>query len=121
MTRRAWLELGPSLLVAAGILLSTFVAVRTAESGAWVLTAPVLLALALIGADMLAARLRGEASGPSPAALLLGGAVVLASAILALRDPALVKMFLPVTGAGSWVPLLLRPNARRKPCRVRIR
>lgn len=119
MTRKAWLELGPSLLVAAGVLLSTFVAVRTAESRAWVLTAPVLLALALVGADILTARLRGEASGPSPAALLLAGAVVFASAILALRDPALVKMFLPITGAGMWVPLLLRPNVRRKPCRAR--
>lgn len=117
MTRKHWLNLTPSLLVGAGILLSALVAVRVAQSGWWVLAAPLLLALAVVSADILASRLRGESSGPSPAALILGGAFLVASWIVALRDPGLVKSLLPILGAASGVTLL-RPAARRKPCRA---
>jgi hypothetical protein len=117
MTRKDWLDLGPSLLVGAGIVVSTLIAVLAARSGWLILGGPLVLALAVVSADVMDSRLRGESSGPSRAALLLGGAFLLASAIVALRDPSLVKMLIPVFGAAGWVTLLLRPGGRRKPCR----
>lgn len=120
MTRKIWLDLGPSLLVGVGILVSTFVAVRTAESGWWVLAAPLLLALTVVGADVMGSRLRGKPSGPSWPALLLGGAFLLSGLIVALRDPSLVKLFIPVVGASAWSSLLLLPGNRRKACRASV-
>jgi hypothetical protein len=117
MTRKDWLDLGPSLLVGAGIVVATLIAVLAAESRWLVLAGPLLLALTVVSADVLGARLRGESSGPSRAALFLGGAFLLAGLIVNLRDPSLVKTLIPVIGAASWVTLLLRPEGRRKPCR----
>ena len=113
MTRRHWLDLGPSLLIGAGILASTFLASLAVRSGWPVLTAPLLLALTVVSADVLHSRLRGKLY-PSPAALILGGAFLLASWIVATRDPNLVKSLIPVIGVAAWVILL----PRRKPCRA---
>jgi hypothetical protein len=119
MTRKHWLDLGPSLLVAGGIIVSTLVAVLTAESGWLVLAGPLLLALSVVGADVLASRLRGESSGPSRAALIMGGACLLSCLIVALRDPSLVKTLIPVLGGPTWVTLfLLRPEGRPRACRA---
>lgn len=117
MARKIWLDLGPSLLVAIGILASTFVAVRTADSGWWVLSAPLLLALTVVGADVMGSRLRGLSSGPSWVSLLLGATFLLSGAIMALRDPSLVKLFIPIVGSSAWTSLLLLPGNRRKACR----
>jgi hypothetical protein len=118
MMRKYWLDLSPSLLVGAAIVVSALITVRAADSGWWVLTGPLLLALAVVSADALGSRIKGESSGPSWAALILGGALLLAGLILTLRDPGLVKMFIPGIGAAGWVTLLLlRPEGRRKTCR----
>ena len=117
MTRKYWLELGPSLLVAAGIVAATFVAVLAAKSGWLVLAGPLLLALTVVGADVLGSRLRGKSSRPSWTALLLGGSFLLAGVIVALRDPSLVKTLIPVIGVTTWPALMLRPGGPRKPCR----
>jgi hypothetical protein len=117
MSRKYWIELGPSLFVGVGILLSTLLAVLTAESRWMVLTAPLVLALTAVGADALNSRLRGESWGPSWPALLLAGAFLATGLIVALRDPGLVKMLIPVIGAGAWVPIARRPGDRQKPCR----
>ena len=116
MTRQSWFELGPGLIVGVGILVATFIAGRTAASGWLVLAGPLLLALAVVGADLLASRLRGEFRGPSWAALILAGTSLLAAAIVADRDPSLVKTLVAINGAGAWVPLLARPARRRKRC-----
>jgi hypothetical protein len=118
MTRKYWLDLGPSLLVGVGIVVSTLIAVLAAESGWLILAGPLLLALTVVSADVLGSRLRGESSGPSRAALLLGGSFLLAGVIVTLRDPSLVKTLIPVIGAASWVTLLVSPEGRRKPCRA---
>ena len=117
MTRKYWLPLTSSLFVAAGILVSTYVAVHTAKSGWLVLAAPLLLSSAILGADMWNSRLRGKLSGPSPAALLYASSIFLASTIVTLHDPALVKTLLPVIGVTSWITLL-QPNKQRKTCRT---
>jgi hypothetical protein len=115
MTRNYWLNLTPSILVASAVILSTQVASLAAKSGWLVLTAPLLLALAVVGADILASRLSGTSSGPSPAALILGATFLLASLLVTLRDPNLVKTLIPFIGVTAWVALL-RPTARRNPC-----
>jgi len=116
MTRKYWLDLGPSLLVGVGIIVSTLIAVLAAESRWLVLAGPLVLAMTVVSADVLDSRLKGESSGPSWAALLLGGSFLLAGLIVTLSDPSVVKTLIPVTGAAAWVSLLLRPERRRKKC-----
>ena len=116
MSRKYWLELGPSLLVGAGIILSTLLAVLAAESRWLVMAAPLLLAVTVVGAERLNSRLQGESWGSFWAALLLGGAILFAGLIVALRDPGLVKTLIPTLGAGTWVPILWRPG-RSKSCK----
>jgi hypothetical protein len=117
MTRKYWPDLGPSLLVGAGIVAATFVAVLATESGWLVLAGPLLLALTVVGADVLGSRLRGKPSRPSWTVLFLGGSFLLAGVIVALRDPSLVKTLIPVVGVTAWPALLLRPGSPRKTCR----
>jgi hypothetical protein len=116
MARKFWRDLSASMLVAVGILVSTFVAARVAGSGWLVLAGPLILALAVVGADVLNARLRGESSSPSWAVLLMGGACLLAGLIVAFRDPASVKAFMPIIGMAAYVTVL-RPESGRKACR----
>jgi hypothetical protein len=115
MTRRYWLSLTPSLLIAVGIILSTYIAVHTAKSEWLVLAAPLLLSSAILGADVWASHLRGKPSGPSHAALFLAGAFLLACVSVALANPGMVKTLIPILGAGSWVSLQL-PKDQRKGC-----
>jgi uncharacterized membrane protein SirB2 len=117
MTRKYWPDLGPSLLVGIGIVVATFVSVLAAKSGWLVLAGPLVLALTVVGADVLGSRLRGKSSRPSWTALLVAGSFLLAGVIVALRDPILVKTLVPVIGTTAWMPLLLRPGSPRKACR----
>lgn len=117
MKQQHRLNLAPSLLVGLGIIVATIAAKLAAESGWWVMAGPALLALSVVGADLLDARRRGGFSGPSPAALLLGATFLLAGFIVALRDPSLVKLLIPVIGAGCWVTLLARSDGSRRACR----
>lgn len=117
MTRKYWFNLGPSLLVGAGIIVSTLIAVLTAESGWWVLAGPLLLASTFVGTDILDSRLKGELAGPSWAALLSGSTLLLAGLIVALRDPSLVKTLIPVLGPSVWIANLLRSGGKRRTCR----
>jgi hypothetical protein len=113
MTRNHWLDLTPSMLVAVGMVVATLISARAAEHRWLVLAGPLFLALAIVSADMLASRLGGKSSSPSWAALLMGSSCLLASLIVTLRDPILVKTFIPVIGIASWVslPFALRPPA----------
>jgi len=114
MPRKFWLGLGPSLLVGMGIILATLVAKLAAGSGWLVLGGPLLLALAVVGADVLDSRLKGKSSSPSPAALILGTTFLLAGAIV-VRNPNHVSTLIPIVGMSAWV-VLLRPENRRNTC-----
>ena len=114
MPSRYWPNLTPSLLMAAGILLATYVAGLTEKSGWLVLVGPLLLSLTILAADVLRSRLRGKPFGPSMVALLLAGSFLVASLIV-IHNPAMVKMLIPINGAAGWVALQ-RPNKRRNPC-----
>lgn len=114
MTRENLLDLGPSLLAAAGIVGSTLIAVRVAGSGGWFLAAPLLLALTVVGADAWRSRRRGGPASPSWAALILGGSFLLASLIIGFRDPRLAGALLAISGSAGWVTL--RPRSRGRTC-----
>lgn len=113
MKRENLLGLSPSLVLAAGIIGSAFIAPRAAGARGWVLAGPLLLALAVVGADAWASRRRGGPARPSWAAVILGGSFLLASLILG--DPGLVRTSLPVLGTVAWVTLL-RPGSRGRTC-----
>lgn len=117
MTRKYWLNLTPSLLIAIGILASSYVAVHTAKSEWLVLAAPFVLSSAILGADVWGSQLRGKLSGPSPASRFLAGAFFLACVSVTLSDPGLVKTLIPILGAASWVALP-RPKNQRDTCRL---
>lgn len=115
-------RLGPHLLLGAGIIAASIVALLTEQYGWWVLSAPIVLAFTMMTADMVDARARGESSGPSVEAMILGGTFVLAGAIVAFGDPSLVKMLIPTVGAGSAAVLLQRPRiecrGERRTCSI---
>jgi preprotein translocase subunit SecG len=117
MTRKVWLNLAPSLLIAVAIIASTYVAGLTAKSGWLFLAAPLLMSLAILGADVMNSRLRGNPSGLSRVALWVTGSFLLSCLIITLIDSALVKTLIPTVGATSWISLL-RPNTQRKACRT---
>ena len=115
MTRKYLSSLGPSLIMGAAILVATFVAVHAGESAGSVLAGPLLLAFAVIGADVQSWPLHGKSSGASAAALLVAATIPLAGLIVMSRDPTLVKTLVPIMGAAAWVALL-RPRQPRSSC-----
>jgi uncharacterized protein YqgC (DUF456 family) len=116
MTKKYWLSLTPSLLIAVGIIAASYVAVHTAKSEWMVLAAPLVLSSAILGADVWASRLRGKIAGPSPASLFLAGSFLVACVSVTLTDPGIVKTLIPILGAASWVTLP-RPKDQRNICR----
>ena len=115
MSRKSWIEAVPSLVFAMGILASTLLVVLASGSG-WLMAAgTLLLSVSLLSADVLSSWLRGESLAPSPAAILSAVAFLVACGIVAVKDPSLVAMLIPVLGSGSGV-ILLRPRGRSSLC-----
>lgn len=108
MYRPSWLSLIPSIVLALAILMSTGIAVATANSGWWVLAGPLVMAFALVGTSLLGHRQAEGTPGNTRVALILGAALMLASVLVALRDPADVAALLPVLGACIAAPLGMR-------------
>ena len=108
MSRKHWTELAPSLVLASGIVLSTLVAVLPMAPGWRVGAGALLLTLSILGADMLSSRLRGESPVPSPVAIVVASAYLVTCGIVALRDPALIAMLIPILGGGASAILLPR-------------
>ncbi len=86
----------PALMLAAGMLLSCMLAVQRSD---WlVLAAPFALAFSVLAGDALDGRLRGLPPRPSPSAMILAASFLLASLIVALKDPGLLKGLMPLLG-----------------------
>ena len=103
----------PSLILALGILGATALSVRMTESGWWVLTGPLVLAAATVTASVLSFRLRPTPRRGTGVALALGAILVVAAAIVALKDPARVPDMVPILGSLAFV-VLLRPGGCRR-------
>lgn len=110
MTRKFWLNLGPALFVGSGILVATF----TAGFGWWVMTAPALLAVSVVCADLFQSRLQDKPLIPSLAALMIAGAFLVAGIILALHNPESMPLIIPVIGGACSVPVISRSWGDRR-------
>lgn len=118
MTSKTWLNRGPALLLALGIIVATALAVWAADSLWLVLVGPLLLALAIVGADALGSHLRGQSLAPSLGALMLATTLLAACLILALADPAGVAPMIPILGGGcAGYVVAVDASSRRKACR----
>lgn len=104
----------PALLLAAGVLLASFLAVQ--HSSLLVLAAPLSLAASVLAADALNSRLRYGRARLSPAALILASAFLLASLLVGTQDLALLKQLIPLLGASAAVSLPLRPRKPKPAC-----
>ncbi len=97
-----WPWIAP-IILAAGIVSSTVVAILTSGSRWLVLAGPLLMAIAIFAVGAIDHRSFGASRARLWTALILGGALFLASLILAQRDPALVASNLPIFGGVSAV------------------
>jgi hypothetical protein len=111
-------HLAPALWVAAGILSASALAAAAPHAAWTAVVCPLLLVLALLGADLIQRRRSGGGSSPSPGVLLLAVAVPVACGILAFRNPAGLAEMLPILGCGAAVPVIVRrTRAQTQPCR----
>lgn len=94
-------SLYPALLLAAGVLLASTLAVQ--HSSWLVLAAPVALALSVLVADSLDAYLRGGRARPSNGALILAASFLPAGWIVAVGEPSQLKPLMPVLAASAAV------------------
>jgi len=113
MNRNTWQTLGPSLLIAAGILAGTL-AVRLAGSGAW-LAGPLVLGVAVIAADTLDRRRQGAAAGPSRRSLVLAGLILAVGTVIAELDAGSLSASITSLGMAAWIALRLRSPGRCLP------
>ena len=111
MTDRIWRDLGPSLLLAGGI-----VAGQSAQAAWFDLAGTSVLALSLLCADALAARVRGIPLRPSLPAWVLGITFLMAGCLALLREPGHTDSLIPILGLGAWTVLFMRGDSRRKSC-----
>lgn len=112
MTRTTrWRDLGPSLLLAGGI-----VAGQSAQTAWSDLAGTSLLALCLLVADALAAQIRGLPPRPSLPAWILASACVLTGLLAMLREPGHTGSLILVLGLGAWAVLFMRDGKPRASC-----
>lgn len=114
MSRARLMDLVPSLILALGILASAGVASIVPASGWLVMAGPLVMALAMIAAGLVDWRLNGTYPGKLKVALILGAIFLLASSIVALRDPSRVSTLLPILGAGAAFPLIASADRRAR-------
>lgn len=91
-------RLFPPLLLAAGILGATGISLLSLRSPTWALAGPLLLGATVVVSRVAENRLRSR-SESNHSAFILGAAVFLAGAIVAVSDPSSVSQMLPVLGA----------------------
>jgi hypothetical protein len=113
MKRRIWRDLGPSLLLAGGI-----VAGQSAQAAWFDLAGTSLLAMSMLLADALAARVRGMPPRPSLPAWILAFAFALTGLLAMLREPGHTGSLVPVLGLGAWTVLFLRDGNTRTSCKI---
>lgn len=107
----------PGVLLAAGIVGSTALAVATEDAGMLVVIAPaVLAAFAVVAGVMAGRRGGGDAGGRLGASLIVGAAVLLAGFLTALGDASAMTTMMPILGAGVAAPVVIGPGRGRDRC-----
>lgn len=97
--------LGYSLILAAGLIITTLVAANLPKSAGYAMIGPLLMSVTMIGVGTVGER---KTTGMLRLALFLCGAMILASAIIAFKDPANVAAMLPILSAALMAPLLIK-------------
>jgi len=104
-------NLGPALFLAVVMLVASALA-AVAPHAAWTAVAsPLLLVLALVGTDLYLLRRRrysAPRSRPSSSVLLMAGAILVACAIIAVRDLDQIAGMIPILGSCAALPVILR-------------
>ena len=112
MTRKLPTQIGPALILALGIIASSLVT-ALASGSPWLVGAGVLVAaVSILGADVLDVWLRRQSLIPSLNGIVAVTALLLACGIVAIRDPKLVSMLIPVLGGGSASAILFKGQSR---------
>ena len=94
----------PALLLAAGILSATAISVSVETRPAWALAGPLVLGVAIVAARVLANRASSRGDSYVPA-MIIGAVMVTSGAIVAVVDPKLVPLLMPILGASA-LPVL---------------
>ena len=111
-------DLFPALGLAAAVLAASLLAVSVGDSRWTMLLAPLLMALAMLAADLWQARRQGRPLRLSTGTLMLAVALVLACYIVGMDDPRQVQSLLPVLAAASAASISLRAGARGRCGRI---
>ena len=111
MTRQSMASIGPALLVAGGIIVST--AMAASGSRGLIATGVILFALLILAADMSAGRLKGESMAPTFSAILMSTAFLLACGLVAMKNSESVAMLIPILGGVVVVPILSTARSGR--------
>jgi hypothetical protein len=116
MKRVDWIELGPSFVVASGMVVAMEVATHVAGRVAQTMGSVAVLAAAALAADVWNRQLCGRSARPSWAALLLIGGFAGASAILMDGNVGSLRTMIPLFGIVSWTTLLNRQQTKGVRC-----
>jgi hypothetical protein len=106
-------NLGPGLVLAVVMLVSSALAARAPHASWTAVAGPLLLVLALVGADLV----RRRRFLPSPSVLLVAAAILVAGGIVAARDLDRLAGTMPILGGCAVIPLILRNQGARTSCR----
>ncbi len=110
-------NLGPILWMAAAVLAASALA-KAALHEVWAaVAAPLILVVALLGADAFLSRRAGGRALPSPVALVLAVGILGSCGILASAGLDRLAEMIPVLGACAALPVLQRREGARAWCR----
>ena len=101
MTESRRLGTGPSLLLAVGVISSTIVAWLLSHSSWLSLVGPAIMAVTLIGASALIPQPHVVRRKAIRGAIILGVALLLACAIVVMKDPTVLAQVMPILGGGT--------------------
>jgi hypothetical protein len=104
-------NLGPALLMALLVLIASALAVAAPRASWAAFAGPILLALGLVGIDLVQRR----RWLPSPGALLVAAAILVACGIVA-PDLNRLAGLIPILGGCAAVPVILRHEGARPSC-----
>ena len=100
---------GPSLLLAVGVIASTIVAWFLSHSSWLALLGPAIMVITPIAASALLPQPHDVRRKALRRAVILGGFLLLASAIVVMKNATLLSFVIPILGGGAAVAVSTMP------------